>query len=302
MKKIFLIIFLISFQSNFAQDSTSVKTRVYIPISQYKKLNKPLTDKDSLNFMFRNGDTLVLAPNDYEPFDSHDGVRVPFTEKDSSFLKIYKSIVYPSNKNNSRKKSISRLWVQDVKIYFEKTVPLKHREGLMGFAKDLSRDIDSLNIVEVNKRGKSNYLIYYLNTEDDYDFDARIINKEAGYFISWNGKQQFTRASLKVDTRNIPNEEQQLNKLKKFFFGSLGFFSTTDMVPLNSLISRNDRNKEITDIDREILKYHYDFGICKGTSLESFEESHEHYWELKKNDPNSKFIVVHPKDYFKKSK
>lgn len=301
MKKIYLILFLIALQPAFGQD-TIVKKRTYIPISQYKLLNKPLTQKDSANFMFRNEDTLVLVKNDYKPFDENDMVRVPYTEKDSAFLNIYKSTVYNTDGYNGRNKPTSKLWIEDIKIYFEKSVPRKHRKNLLKFAEILSTDVDSLKITEVNKRGKSNFLVYYINGEEDYNFEPRIKDKVSSYYLTWNGKQQITGASIKIDSRYLTNEDEQLNKLKVLFFGTLGYFRSTPRVASNSLVSNSNIKKELTSIDREILKYHYDFGICKGTTIDSFEKNHKNFRKMREDEPNSEMIIAHPKDYFKASK
>jgi hypothetical protein len=47
--------------------------------------------------------------------------------------------------------------------------------------------------------------------------------------------------------------------------------------------------------DLEILKYHYSYGICKGTNLETFEKNHsDAKAALKKG--NSKFYFLHEKN------
>ncbi len=43
----------------------------------------------------------------------------------------------------------------------------------------------------------------------------------------------------------------------------------------------------------EILKYHYGYGICKGTNRKDFEKTHANMKEHLKTHPNSELYIVH---------
>ena len=60
------------------------------------------------------------------------------------------------------------------------------------------------------------------------------------------------------------------------FIKSLGHFNSTSKLPcLNIFSNCNSNKKQFTREDLEILKYHYSYGICKFTDLETFEENHK---------------------------
>ena len=51
-------------------------------------------------------------------------------------------------------------------------------------------------------------------------------------------------------------------------------------------------NKILTEKDMELLKYHYSYGICKGTTRKIFEEQHKRAKDAIKNK-NSRFDFFH---------
>ena len=101
--------------------------------------------------------------------------------------------------------------------------------------------------------------------------------KYTDYYLNWNNQNQIYRASLKINTDNSFNEKLKLFKLKDYFFRSLGHFKLSNEFACESFFSDcySDK-KRLTNFDIELLKYHYSYGICKGTSLKIFEEQHKH--------------------------
>ncbi|QED37527.1 hypothetical protein FK178_07225 [Antarcticibacterium arcticum] len=300
--KLFLTILLITFCLPVVaqvQNKTNVIKSVYIPLKAYKATGKTLTAQDTLDFRFNKNDTLVKMPEDYDIEAHAKGIRVPYEFKNEEFLKVYKNTVFNDDVKSPRKKPTIKIWRDEIKIYFEPTVPRSHRKELMTMANQLSAEIDSLNITQVRNRGKANYLVYYITDKSNLDLEPRITDPKKGYYIHWNGRQQIERAMLKVDSRLLFNEEDQIENLKSTFFMSLGMFHLTRQVPHNSFLSYSSIGKELTSIDKEILKYHYSYGICKGTTLEAFANTHASYLEMIKENPNSKLYVVHSHDYFK---
>ncbi|HEY9168813.1 MAG TPA: hypothetical protein VIN72_04940 [Lutibacter sp.] len=122
--KITIIIILLC-NLGFSQEKITQKThsQAYTNLKSYKKLfGDSFSKADSLNFIIRNNDTLVALPKDYLKLN---GVSVPYEAKDSSFLEIYKDIVFKKHqepKNNSKSKLTMRYWKTPIKIYFTKNV------------------------------------------------------------------------------------------------------------------------------------------------------------------------------------
>lgn len=278
-----LLFFLFSF-SSYAQKTIVKKS--YVKYKDYKaaKGNTQFT-MDSIGFKIVNNDSLVeIAPVEIK------GVDVPYEYKDSLFLKEYKKLVY--NKDNQKiklnKKATMKYWKSEIKVYFDSTVTNRNRRELTKFFKFLDKEIDSLKISLVNDKTKSNYFIYFINKPDDINWEERIYSKTDGYYESWDGKQRIYNCTLKLDTQKIYNQKQQITALKKQFLYSLGNFYGIQNRDCKSYFSTCfSIDKELTSEDLELLKYHYSYGICKGTDLETFENNHKKAQELLKLYPNS---------------
>lgn len=201
-------------------------------------------------------------------------------------------MVFNTGKSDTNKSRI-RYWKNDVKVYFDESVPSSHAKKLMQFASEISAYIDSLNISRNFVKEKANYFVYYLNQEYKTDYDPRISNSRSGYYISWNGKQQIYDGKLKINTELIPTEKYQLEHLKFHFFKSLGYFNSSRQLDCDSYLSACNTNRIVTPIDMEILKYHYSYGVCKGTDLKSFTELTSSMNDKLKKEPNAKLYVLH---------
>lgn len=247
---------------------------------------------DSTEFLFKDNDTLVSVPLDFDPFAGKNMVKVEYEPKNPEFLKIYKNAVYNTDKSDGSKERM-RYWKDHIRIYFDKSVPVSHTKELMDFAQKISEGIDSLNISRNFVREKSNYLVYYLNKDHLTDYDPRIANSKGGYYISWNKKQQIYDGKLKINTELVNSEKYQLSLLKFHFFKSLGHFKSSSQLDCSSYLSACNTQRKISPEDLEILKYHYSYGVCKGTDLESFTELTSSMNERLKKDPNAKLYVVH---------
>ena len=170
----------------------------YISISHYKEDGNKLTKKDTANFQFYKGDTLVAISPDYKSPMDKNKVKVAYEPKDSIFLNLYKNVVYNTDKSQNEKLYM-RYWKDSIKIYFEPGVSPNHAKALMNFANKISNDIDSLNIKRVSNANDSNYRVYYLNSENNIDFEPRITGK-SGYYVHWNAKNRIYKADLKINT------------------------------------------------------------------------------------------------------
>lgn len=280
--------------SVFAQDSLANKTTVqtYIPLQEYKSGFGELTKEDSLNFKFLNGDTLVLAPENYNPWEGKNSVRVPYEYKDSTFLNIYKNVVYNTHQVPDSSAGM-RYWKEEVKIYFDESVPIAHRKELMDFANEISSNIDSLRISQNFIKEKSNFLVYYLNRDQNVDYEPRIVGKTGGYYINWNGRQQVYDGTIKINTENASSEKLQINLLKYYFIKSLGHFKSSPKLDCESFLSFCRKLRELSKMDLELLKYHYSYGVCKGVNLETFDEQTKRMNNILERDPDAKLFVVH---------
>lgn len=290
--RLFLLLFIfIQAAQLYSQDTINPRnSHRYLNLKDYKKLVGKTSD--STEFIYRNGDTLVKIPNDFEPFGTGYRVEVKYEYKDSAFLSIYKNVVFNLGKGSSDAERM-RYWKDDVKIFFDESVPAQHANELMQFAKKASSGIDSLNISRNFLRDKANYIVYYLNRENQTDYEPRIANAKGGYYISWNGQQQIYDGKLKINTSLVKTEKYQLEFLKYHFLKSLGHFKSSKKLDCKSYFSSCNSTRELTDIDLELLKYHYSYGVCKGTDLKSFTELTNSMNKKLEADPNARLYVVH---------
>ena len=293
MKYLYFFLFVFSLTA-YSQDSTKVReiTRKYVDIKFYRNSGKELTKKDSLNFRFHNGDTLVLVGSEFFNEREKNKIRVEYEPKDDDFLRIYKQAVF-GVPEDGRKEETIKIWKDDIKLFFDPSVPKAHHRELLLFAEKVSSNIDSLQIREVQNRADSNFLVFYRQDESEFDQEPRISNeRKASYHLSWNGKQQLYRGVIKVNAYQIPRPEDQLELLKYYFFKSLGYFSYSPEIPCESYLSSCPEKRELTREDLEILKYHYSYGMCKGINRENFEKIHRDYKEILKKHPNSRLYLV----------
>lgn len=278
--KIKLILFLLitPLSTLNAQDSIKRNNRTtYTSLRHYKKMhNAEVTQQDSLEFKYINNDTLVLL-KDYK---APKGVSVPYEKCDSIFLNLYKDIVFKKNnlKRSNKKKATIKYWKDDIHIYFDKSVSSSFKNEVLSIAENLTKNIDSLNIYETKKKEKSNYYVYAINKNHKVKHDEKINNTDgANYYISWDGRQRFYKCTFEINSLIVFNDESMIREIKKDFIKSLGLFNYSKDLNCESVFSNcyNNSKPFITKLDLEIIKYHYSYGICKGTDLETFEKQHE---------------------------
>jgi hypothetical protein len=292
-KKIAVLLFILSFLFTFAQhkksrDSINV---AYMNIKTYQHYKTKVDSKvDSIGFKIDKNDTIIVVKG-YKS----KGVQVPYEEKDSIFLERYKNIVYNKKYQNKNQQvyPTMKTWKTEIKIYVDQSVDKNTVKKFREFAENIDQEVDSLKISFINNKSKSNYFIYGMKDATSENFDVRIINKE-GYYLEWNGKQNITRCSLKLNTKDTFSEEQKVSSLKLNFIRTLGYFYLEpNFTECTSYFSICPSIKKIFDKnDLEILKYHYSYGICKGTNLETFEKNHLEAKAALKKD-NSRFYFLH---------
>lgn len=278
MKKITLLIFLLITVNGISQKKYSnIKIgKKYTTLKSYKELiGKSLTKEDSLLFVFHNKDTLIPFPDSYvEP----KGVSVEYIEKDSTFLEIYEDIVFKKHykiQNNSTSKLKMRYWKDEIKIYFTDNIDTEVKQEIKKFASYLDAEVDSLKINFTDSIDQSNFVIYDFNTKNDKKYDERIKDYYNDYYISWHGNQRIYDCKIQINSKSYKNKSDFITMVKILFLRSLGHFNYTNLLPEeNFLSSLRSNQKEFTSKDLDILKYHYSYGICKGTDLKTFQEQH----------------------------
>ncbi|MDI5889153.1 hypothetical protein [Flavobacterium yafengii] len=294
MKKNIFVFLLFAFSSLiFSQHNqlNSYSKATYMLYKNYKSLKKSGNKViDSIGFNIIKNDTLIMIIGYKEK-----GVKVLYEEKDSIFLERYKQLVFNKKYQNKeeRLKPTMKIWKDEVKIYFDKSVSKYNSKKLSEFIHYLDKEIDSLKITVVKDKDKSNYFIYSISDTNEVNLDARIRGND-GYYLLWNNKQNIYNCSLKINEKKNLNEEQILTYLKINFIRSLGYFyQELGNSDCNSYFSicKSDK-KEFGKKDLEILKYHYSYGICKGSNIETFEKNHKDAKEALKKG-NTKFYFLH---------
>ena len=282
MKKniLLLVTLLLTINLCFSQKKNRMhRERAYISIDQYRNIyKKTITKEDLEKLIIRDGDSLIFISN--KEFYKK-GVSVPYLPKDPVFLETYKDVVYQKynlNKSKNKRKDFMRLWRIPIKIYFAKSLDLEYKKAIIKTSNLLSKRIDSLNISFVNDIEKSNYIIYQVDKNNSYRYEKRMSkNQYIDYFLYWKNNKIYD-GKLEVNLTKFKNQSKYTNVsyINQVFFKSLGRFYESDRMSKGSvLFKKNTNRKSITKEDIEILKYHYSFGICKGTDLEKFEEQHK---------------------------
>ena len=292
-KNIFVFLLFALTSSIFSQHNqlNPYSKATYMEYKNYKSLKKSGNKIiDSIGFNIIKNDTLIMIIGYKEK-----GVKVLYEEKDSIFLERYKQLVFNKKYQNKeeRLKPTMKIWKDEVKIYFDKSVSKYNSKKLSEFIHYLDKEIDSLKITVVKDKDKSNYFIYSISDTNEVNLDARIRGND-GYYLLWNNKQNIYSCSLKINEKKNLNEEQILTYLKINFIRSLGYFyQELGNSDCNSYFSicKSDK-KEFGKKDLEILKYHYSYGICKGSNLETFEKNHKDAKEALKKG-NTKFYFLH---------
>jgi hypothetical protein len=277
--KLTLLLLIITTNYIFCQNQNDsllvIKRYLLLKDYQIQFYNEPLTKNDSSNFLYRGNDTLVLLKNNRIP----KGTIVPYEYKDSTFLNYYEKIAFNHANDSISLKTYMKYWKDEIKIFFSKSVSKKTKKDLMNFAKTIDKAVDSLRISEVKNLEDSNYIIYY---NGDYEYESRFIfNKSNDY--SWWKQNKIYRYALKLDPESLFSEHLIQYKLRESFIKSLGFFKLINDFDCESYFSNcYSPNKKLTVLDIEILRYHYSYGICKGTNLETFQNQHKNAKDLYK--------------------
>ena len=278
--------------SGFAQDSLAHhEGRRLMSIKFFRSKGIPLTKQDSLDWVFFKKDTLI--PIERSAFERVNGIEVLYEPRDEEFLSMYKEAVF-GHTEELQEKSTIKIWKEGIRLFFDPSVPESHRTALLQFSETVSAGIDSLKITEVQERAKSNLLIFYRHSEEDFDQEPRISNtNNSGFYLNWNKRSQINRGVVKINTYKAPQRKDQLELLKYQFFKTLGYFYYSPQIPCEGYLSECPVRRTITSEDLEILKYHYSYGMCKGINMKNFEEIHRNSKNTLREHPDALIYLVH---------
>jgi hypothetical protein len=287
-KTIAIVLLFFSINS-FCQDAKRIHG-AFLSIQDYKKkYPKRIIKFTPGNFFIKNKDTLILD-NDKRYLNA---ITVEYEPKDSTFLEIYKDVVFKKYSNTNKNKVYMKLWKKPIRIFFDSSLDDFYRKKIEDEATKLSNTIDSLNITFVENKEKSNYVIYQLDNLNKNTKTTNIKNnKYVDYYVNWN-RNKIYKAELEINLKKYGslNKQVHANYLLEYFYKSLGYFSSSSKLPCNSVFSTcRSNNKILTKIDFEIIKYQYSYGICKFTNLEDFEENHKKAKEKLKKGEKMKFL------------
>lgn len=282
---ILTLLFFAFFYCGFSQNQT--KNRKGARFVTYEVFKEKFKPTDSIGFTIWENDTLIKL-TDYKP---PKGVPVPYEFKDSTFLEVYKKIAFNIIHKDSINTKPMKYWKDDIRIFFSKSISKSVVKDFMNFAKKIDSEVDSLQIYQVKKLEQSNYIIYH---NDNYEYEPSLRNyKRSSYWVYWNKKNQLNRAYLRIDKNNMFTEKLEIQKIKDLFFGSLGRFRLNNELSCDSYFSNcYSDNKQLSQFDLELLKYHYSYGICKGTRKKTFETQHKQSKEVLKKH-GAKVLFYH---------
>jgi hypothetical protein len=294
MRKFLVILtLLLVSQWSTSQDSLIPKEEFYMSIKSFRQQVTDTMNLEYINYIIRDGDTLI--PYRRTVNETDELIKAKYILKDTTFLNIYKSIAFRSNKTNDPK---HRFWKDEIKLFFGKSVPRKHQRFLMRFIKRNLNDIENLNITKTKKLEDSNFIIYY---DGDFEYENKFENDYTSrvlYQINWNNNR-INKSRIKLYPEFFNKEEQLLGELARTFINNLGYFYESSQLGCDSMFSDCTQPVErLSKIDKEILKYHYSYGFCVGMSLESFEEQDNMAREFYRLNPGSDYFILFRRDDF----
>ena len=294
MRKIIVISLLSAWLTGNAQQKD-------ITILEDKKINQnALSDsRDSVkeNNVRIPSSQELKAIMENKPYVQDGMVQVPYEPKSDSFLDSYMEIVYrKSLYPDSLNKNRMRFWKEPVKVYIDPSVPEQYSNSFKTFAYNLDNLVDSLRIRFVDSADLSNYLIYHVNDQFSKEYEPKLQTSPEGYYVYWEQYYKISKGYLKIDTKRITNPQHIQSLMKWRFYASLGYFNTQDDIPCEDYLSSCfEVDKQLSQNDIEILKYHYSYGICKGTLISKFKEQHKSASASLAKNPNNRYFFAHPK-------
>ena len=290
MKNLCAIILLLACQIIAAQKQPAGKIATQhklISVDAYKaRVKRELTKQDSLLFITFDNKLLVKVDDHVDMSKSR-----PFEFRDSTFLELYKNVAFNPSKKDQNGKVFHRYWKQPLKIYVSPSISKGSKKFLENLTDEIKNGIDSLKISFVKDLNDANFVLY---SNGDFDYEPKITGKH-DYYVYWNGRNQIYKAYIKVDQTMAFNETLLNNMIREHFIVTLGYFTLTDKIRCSNLLANcYDPTKSLSSLDKELIKYHYSYGICKGIELSTFNELHEKGKKHLKSKSPTVYRIMHP--------
>ena len=238
MKKIFILLCFIS-SAGFAQKSNNVQ------LVNYQKC-------EIIN------DTLIYS----------EGTKINnyyVAKADPEFDVEYKYAAfaeYSDYKSDKLDAIILKHWSSPLRIYIDQSIDKKIKKKFKLYIKQFSKyKIIDMKIVNAIKL--SNYIV---KTTDE-KLEIKKATKRAypfyegiTYSFTSDLNNKFIFGNLLINTNQVKDKELQFQKLKQYFYLSLGNFIGQFDLPQDSMLSIDYKTNEIiSDFDLKILKHHYYF-------------------------------------------
>ncbi len=281
--KVLFLLFSFLFVFGFSQNPKFKNKKIYVSKENFKR---KFEASDSLGNIIIGKDTLieVLSHPDLK------GIPVRYEYKDSTFLEEYKKVAFQLYHKDSADTKTMKYWKTPIKIYFSEGMDKKVIKNIMSFTKEIEGAVDSLNISRVKNINEANYFIYY---DDDFQFSQKLEKyRKSDYSIYWNKKSQIYKGYMRIIRKRMFSNKLAQEKIKDLFFGSLGWFKRSHELGCNSYFSNcYSENKQMSEFDKQLLQYHYSYGICKGTTKLSFEAQHKRHKKSLKDGRTDIYII-----------
>lgn len=286
-KQLFIICLTLLVQSIYAQNPPKDSKDNYMSIDSFRKKFSDTLDTSKMAVVIRNGDTLV--PYRISWSDKENLIKKKYILKDTTFVTLYKSIAFRAISNS---KPQHMYWKEDISIFFGKSVPKKHQRYLKRFIKKNLGDLEHLSISTTNNLDASNFVIYY---DGDFEYEGRFYNDYSNrtlYYSYWKNNR-IGRVNMKLTPEFFNSEELLLSELIRTFVINLGYFNESTKLGCESVFSNCiEPIKELTLIDKELIKHHYSYGFCVGVNLQTFEEQDDEAREFYRLNPDSDYYVL----------
>ena len=265
-----------------------------IPIKDFIKLTgMSLKDIPIESMIFKDNDTLMRVQFKDNP--NQDLISVPYDYRSKKFTDLYKKVAFKDPNVKDTFAGKMRYWKDEMRIYFSDEVSRTDKKGLTDFALQIAEKVDSLKIRVVKNIEEPNYIVYYKN---HYEYESRMGSRAVDFYMHWNGGF-INKAALRVDADTYFNEELRLKQLKRYFIKTLGYFENTNELDCNSYFSTCvNVDGELSQLDIELLQYHYSYGFCKGVTLDVYQRQLESA-EIFRDKPHA-YSVAHYKSLFAK--
>lgn len=288
-KKIIFSVLLLSVYYTYSQEKKEEINRQYTSIRSLVKKNN--VDSTKLkNAIFLKNDTLIVEKSKLK-----NSYSVKFNKIDSCQLIVYKNLVWGKKDkrgNFTNKRKEIKLWDTSIQVFFDKNVPNYLKKELILLIKKVNNNVDGLKVSTVNSKKESNYFVYITNSKNTEELYPNIdSSKNFSYNFSSNDLNHIYNGALRIDTDRIFNKEEQIAKMKELFIGSLGIFYLSETLNCDSLLSNcYSTNKKLSQVDIDLLNFHYKNRFMDKVNLAKFEKIIEAY-KLKAKD-SINFITV----------